>query len=183
MGDQVDDVRPRPVRVDGVEQLGNVERAAAAVAGDDRGHALRLVVPVGAGPGRDDSGIGMRVQVDESRRHDPGGGVDHPGLGVDCERPDGNDPLAPDRHVSPAPGGAGAVDDRPVLEHQIGGDRLLRDGDSRGDQAQEGEEGPSQTGLHSHGVVLTGRTSIRGVRACGSRRTESRFYSWGRLEW
>ena len=54
VGDQVDDVRPRPVRVDRVEQLGDVERAAAAVAGDDRGHALRLVVPVGAGPGRDD---------------------------------------------------------------------------------------------------------------------------------
>ncbi len=70
MRDQVDDVGAGPVRVDRREVLGDVEHAQAAVAGDDRGHALGQVVAVQPLRRLGDPRIGVRVQVDEPGRDD-----------------------------------------------------------------------------------------------------------------
>ena len=174
VGDQVDDVGPGATRVDRVEQLGDVERTAAAIAGDDRGHPLRLVIPVRPRPRRDDAVIRMRVQVDEARRHDPGRGVNDLGAGIHGERPDRDDPLTPDRHVRPAPIGAGAVDDGPILEHPIGRDRLLGESRAHGDQTEHRDKCP-QASFRSHGVPLCGsdRSSGSGRAARAGRSLDS----------
>ena len=88
----------------------------AAVADDDRRHAL---ADLGQHLRRGEHDlVVVRVHVDESRRDDHSGGVDHLGTVLGQLRADRGDALAFDAHVGNEAGRAGAVDDRSATQEK-----------------------------------------------------------------
>ena len=74
---------------------------------------------------REQRQVGVDVRVDEAGRDDPAGDVEPPpGLGA-AEGADGGDPVAPNPHVRPKPGVAGAIDHATACQHEIEHERSL----------------------------------------------------------
>ncbi len=125
VGDQVRDVRPGAVFVDGREILGDIPFAAAAVAGDQRGAALLDVIGGGAILGREDRvvAVAVVVQVDEPGRHNQTGAVDGLLNLSGLELANGNDPIAANRQIAPNRPRTGPVQYLPAAQQDVGVDR------------------------------------------------------------
>ena len=67
-------------------------------------------------------GVVVRVDVDESRRHDVPGGVEH-GVALEAVA-DGGDASPVDGDIGAPPNGAGAVEHRATSNHQFGHESL-----------------------------------------------------------
>ncbi len=92
---------PAPCGVNRGEEFACVDRAKPAITGHDGGDPLRDVVPVQPFRRLDDSRIGMRVEVDESRRDDERSDVDDLGVRTDLKRISSENPLAEESEVAP----------------------------------------------------------------------------------
>jgi hypothetical protein len=89
----------------------------AAVAGHDRGDpvvAARRAVGL-----EGELRVVVGVRVDDARRHDPAGGVDHPHPLARLDEPDGGDAPIDDADVGGAARQPGAVDHCAVGDHQV----------------------------------------------------------------
>src|SRR5262249_6437594 len=117
---QVGNVAAGAVLVDLRVIGGDVGRAGAAVAGDDRGDALGDVGQVGAGGAEGDRRIAVGMQVDEAGGDDQAGAVDDLRLAGDGERADGDDTVALEGDVANPSGLAGAVVDGAAAEDVVG---------------------------------------------------------------
>ena len=117
------DVRAGAVGVDLGEILPDVDRPAAAVAGDERRAALADVVLRGAGLVGDDRLVAVVVEVDEAGGDDQAGAVDRLADLAGRELADGDDPIAADGHVARDGGRTCAVENLSAAEEEIGVDR------------------------------------------------------------
>src|SRR5205085_2455939 len=94
------DIRPGPVPVEPAVVRGDVDRPRAAVAGDDRRHALRQEVDVAARGRRQDGHVTVTVQVDEAGGDNQSHAVEDTGFTLELERADSGDALALDREIA-----------------------------------------------------------------------------------
>src|SRR3989441_10167056 len=107
----------------GVFAPGRDRRLRERAHADDFGRAALADLRLG-GRAAEVEEIGMRVRVDEARRHDVTRGVDHPGRVTPDPGPDGGDAAPLHGNVRPSGGPARPVDDRAVPDEQRPGHRL-----------------------------------------------------------
>src|SRR5205085_7197804 len=115
----------------------DVDRAGAAVAGDDRGDALEEVGQVGPRGGLQERVVAVRVQVDEAGRDDQALAVEDARPVGDLELAQGDDPVAAERQVADHAGPAAAVVQGGAAEDDVGLDRGV--GGEHGEEGQGGE--------------------------------------------
>ncbi len=153
MADERGHVDTEPL--ESIRVTGNVDLRAAAVAGDDRGHAVEQEIVcarqafearIAAG------GFDVRVDVDEARRQYPAASVDN-SLRIDVEiSTQRGDPAVRDGHVAQEPGAARAVDDPRVANQDVGvlGQRNARHSKEKADD-ENGAHDPVEL---LHGIDL-----------------------------
>src|SRR3989441_1791749 len=107
----------------GVFAPGRDRRLRERAHADDFGRAALADLRLG-GRAAEVEEIGMRVRVDEARRHDVTRGVDHPGRVAPEPGLDGGDAVPLHGNVRPSCGPARPVDDRAVPDEQRPGHRL-----------------------------------------------------------
>ena len=110
------------VAVSLLEERAQRQRRAAVGPLDERRHALAHVV-VG-GRHLEDAAPRVRVDVDETGRHDQTADVDRPRRRLRYRRGDADDGVALDRQIGAIPRAAGAVDDASVAKDEIVAGRL-----------------------------------------------------------
>src|SRR5262249_41860062 len=137
----VDDVGADAPLVQLAEVRRRIDRAGAAVAGDDGGDALRQVVLVVARGRGGQAGVAVGVQVDEAGRGVQPRGVDDPRRAFDLEAADGDDAVPLEGQVAGRAGVAaavvedGAAEDDVRLDGRLGGGQ---DAQQQGKQALHG---------------------------------------------
>ncbi|MEX2172937.1 MAG: hypothetical protein WD872_01160 [Pirellulaceae bacterium] len=124
MWNQVQHVGARSAVLDLFVECGHIDRPEAAVAGYDGGRSLHQVVGILASLGLGDRFVAVRMQVDESRRHDQPLGIDDACARHHFELAQGDNAVPLDGNVAHDWFGVAAVVDRAATEHQVGLDRI-----------------------------------------------------------